>query len=117
MKENEKLDYKVAYWHIVDLAKKNSDAFEYCLQGIEKDIDELKEKLRPFDDKYFRGLTNEQIAMLAKKSLRLTKENSKVLDYMQDLISKSEELACSEFKQYFDEEASTKILDLLGSAE
>ena len=25
---NEKLDYKVAYWHIVDLAKKNSDAFD-----------------------------------------------------------------------------------------
>lgn len=56
---------------VLDLAKQNADSFEFCMKENEKLIAELKEKLKPFDDDYFRGLTTQDIAELAKKSLRL----------------------------------------------
>lgn len=36
---------------------------------------DLREFFTPFNDVYFRGLTNEHIAELAKKSIRLTQDN------------------------------------------
>lgn len=53
---------------VLKLAKKNSDANEFCLKELEK-------RLEPFQDEYFTGLNEQQIAELAKKSMRLTKEN------------------------------------------
>lgn len=50
--------------------------------------EKIKEQLKPFDDEYFRGLTNEQIAELAKKSLRLAKDNCDLMDRIEKLESK-----------------------------
>lgn len=36
---------------------------------------QTKEKIKPFADEYFSGLTYSEIAELAKKSIRLTKEH------------------------------------------
>ena len=55
---------------VLDLAKQNADSFEFCMKENEKLVAELKEKLKPFDDDYFRGLTTQDIAELAKESLR-----------------------------------------------
>lgn len=46
-------------------------------------IDDLLEKLEPFNDPYFKGLSNFHIAELAKKSIRLTKENVELTDKLE----------------------------------
>lgn len=56
------------YNTVLKIAKENADANEFCLQELEK-------RLEPFQDEYFIGLNERQIAELAKKSMRLTKEN------------------------------------------
>ena len=35
---------KNQYLTVLDLAKKNSDAYEYCLSSLEREIGELKKK-------------------------------------------------------------------------
>lgn len=56
------------YNAVLKIAKENADANWFCLQELEK-------RLEPFQDEYFTGLNERQIAELAKKSMRLTKEN------------------------------------------
>jgi cell division protein FtsB len=59
---------------------------------VEEEINEIKSKyyryeqdLEPFKDGYFKGLTMEQIAELAKKSIRLTTENRKLENKLSDI--------------------------------
>lgn len=73
---------------VLDLAKQNADSFEFCMKGNEKLVAGLKEKLKPFDNEYFRGLTNEQIAELAKKSIRLTEENREMVHLLEAIYEK-----------------------------
>lgn len=47
---------------------------------------------KPFDDAYLKGLSYEQIAELAKKSIRLTAENRELEDSLEDLNAQIEEL-------------------------
>ena len=35
---------KTQYLTVLDLAKKNSDAYEYCLSSLEREIEELRKK-------------------------------------------------------------------------
>lgn len=35
---------KNQYLTVLDLAKKNSDAYEYCLSSLEREIEELRKK-------------------------------------------------------------------------
>lgn len=82
-KENKELKSKLKrlqrqYKNVLDLAKKNSDANEYCLQ-------ELERRLEPFQDDYFIGLNEKQIAKLAKKSIRLTAYNRKLEDCLEEI--------------------------------
>lgn len=63
---------------------------------------EMGIKNDPLNDSYFEGLTREDIAHLAKKSIRLTTENSQ-------LTHKLEEL-----RTYKLEELSSKVDDCLG---
>lgn len=53
---------------------------------------ELKTKVLPFEDDYFKGLSYEQIAELAKKSVRLTADNIELQDSLEDMNAKIEEL-------------------------
>lgn len=81
--ENKELKSKLKrlqrqYKNVLDLAKKNSDANEYCLQELEK-------RLEPFRDEYFIGLNEQQIAELAKKSIRLTKENIQLRGHLEEI--------------------------------
>ena len=46
---------------------------KFCYQ-----IEEQTKQLEPFKDEYFKGLDNVAIAKLAKKSIRITAENSKL---------------------------------------
>lgn len=47
----------------------------------------LKEQLEPFKDEYFKGLTNGTIAGLAKKSIRMTAENTKYTNFLEWLLT------------------------------
>lgn len=49
------------------------------------DICECKQALEPFEDEYFKGLNTTQIAGLAKKSIRLTTENRKFEDVLDEI--------------------------------
>lgn len=66
------------YNTVLKLAKKNSDANEFCLKELEK-------RLEPFQDEYFIGLNERQIAELAKKSIRLTKENAQLIECLEEI--------------------------------
>lgn len=54
----------------------------------EKIMIEMGIKNNPFDDPYFKGLTHQNIAELAKKSIRLTAENSQLTHKLEELSSK-----------------------------
>lgn len=43
-------------------------------------IEKLQNNLKPFQDEYFKGLSYEAIAELAKKSIRLTKNNTELIN-------------------------------------
>ena len=82
-KENEELKSKLKrlqrqHKNVLDLAKKNADTNEYCLQELEK-------RLQPFQDDYFIGLNEKQIAKLAKKSIKLTTYNRKLEDCLEEI--------------------------------
>jgi hypothetical protein len=63
---------------VLRLAKENADSMEYCCQELEK-------RLEPFQDEYFRGLNEKQIAELAKKSIRLTTYNRKLENCLEEI--------------------------------
>ena len=71
-------NYNCKDCEIVRLAKVSADAYEYCLQGLEKELE-------PFQDDYFQGLTKKDIAELAKKSIRLTKENCELRERLENV--------------------------------
>jgi len=66
------------YNEVLRLAKENADSMEYCCQELEK-------RLEPFQDEYFRGLNEKQIAELAKKSIRLTQYNKKLENCLEEI--------------------------------
>ena len=66
------------YNEVLRLAKENADSMEYCCQELEK-------RLEPFQDDYFRGLNEKQIAELAKKSIKLTQYNRKLEDCLEEI--------------------------------
>lgn len=66
------------YNTVLQSAKKNADAMDYCCKELEK-------RLEPFQDEYFRGLNEQQIANLAKKSMRLTKDNIQLRECLEEI--------------------------------
>lgn len=60
-----------------DLSYENQ---KFCYQ-----IEEQTKQLEPFKDEYFKGLDNVVIAELAKKSIRITAENSKLEQTLTDI--------------------------------
>lgn len=67
------------YDHYKDSALSHTDRInnKYLPQidALQKQVDELLESLKPFQDKYFKDLSMESIAELAKKATRMTKHN------------------------------------------
>lgn len=70
---------------ILRLAVENSNANEYCLQELEKEIENLKNSLKPFNDSYFKGLSYQHIADLAKKSIRITSDSRHLTHLLEDV--------------------------------
>lgn len=89
---------------ILRLAVENSNANEYCLQELEKENETLKNSLKPFNDSYFKGLSYQHIADLAKKSLRLTTDNRHLIHLLEDIYENYE----------LDEKIKKQIMLLIG---
>ena len=66
-----------------DLSYENQ---KFCYQ-----IEEQTKQLEPFKDEYFKGLDNVVIAELAKKSIRITAENSKLEQTLAEIKEIAEE--------------------------
>ena len=66
-----------------DLSYENQ---KFCYQ-----IEEQTKQLEPFKDEYFKGLDNVVIAELAKKSIRITAENSKLKQTLAEIKEIAEE--------------------------
>lgn len=76
--------------------------------------------LAPFNDDYFKGLTYEQIAELAKKSIRLTSENRNLEDLLQEIkaIAENREIFCEYCDEFTcDDCGYIKILQKITKAE
>lgn len=63
---------------------------------LEKEIERLQTQnrllqaeLAPFRDDYFKDLDNSQVAELAKKSVRITKENREMEELLNDIYEES----------------------------
>lgn len=65
---------------ITDIKSQNNRLIEQNRQ--------LQEELQPFKDDYFKGLDNKTIAELAKKSIRITAENSRLENCLQEIKEK-----------------------------
>lgn len=77
--------------------------------SFEELIKNQEHQLKPFQDEYFKGLDNVAIAELAKNSIRLTTENRKlenVLDEIEEYINTQ-----------LDELAVKKIKDIINGAK
>lgn len=100
------------------------EQYKQLIQEYKFLISSYRQKLKTFDDEYFRGLTNEEIAELAKKSIRLTALKSNleykladIKEILYEAQSKSENLMIGDFKQYFDEEFIEKIYTIIDRSE
>lgn len=79
-----------------------------CERGAIQKLIDMNLKIQPFEDEYFKGLTYEQIAELAKKSIRITTENRELegkLDGLEELLRRTDieniTMEDKEFFQYF----------------
>lgn len=56
-----------------------------CYYKLKEMLNEYRQELKPFKDDYFKNLDTKTIAELAKKSIRLTTENRKLEDALDEL--------------------------------
>lgn len=71
----------------------------YEAQKLCYQIEEQTKQLEPFKDEYFKGLDNVVIAKLAKKSIRITAENSKLEQTLTDIKEIAEvEIECKTYE-------------------
>lgn len=71
--ENKQLKFQLENFESIQRGK----CCDCCEEAIQDYIG-IKSKIEPFEDDYFKNLSYEQIAELAKKSIRITAENRKL---------------------------------------
>lgn len=69
-----------------------------CCEEAVQDYVDIKGKLDVFDDEFFKGLKYSEIAELAKKSIRLTEDNCRMLHKLQDIKEFVEFQDCDSFE-------------------
>lgn len=65
---------------------------EMFIEQLKEYNEQLKARIKPFEDGYFNGLSPIEIAELAKKSIRLTCENRRLEDLQQEIKAIAEKL-------------------------
>lgn len=87
---------------------------EKQVKELKAENEKLKARLRPLEDSYFNGLSSIEIAELAKKSIRITTENRKLEDLLQEIKDFLEE---PEFYLYGKDTIHDRILQKITKAE
>lgn len=86
---------------------------KHCEKAIAQNH-KYKQELKPFKDPYFKGLDNQIIAELAKKSIRLSTENRKLEDALDEIekIAKNDCENCCECTTEFNLQESCSIYEI-----
>lgn len=69
----------------INKLKKTLEIREKFIEQLKEYNEQLKARIKPFEDSYFNSLSPIEIAELAKKSIRLTCENRRLEDLQQDI--------------------------------
>lgn len=77
------------------MSKKEQLELLDCLESAMTLVDKYQKLINPLLDPYFRGLSSSDIAELAKKSIRLTAENRRLEEALEEI----EVLADNSFEQ------------------
>ena len=92
-----------------------------CERGAIQDLSDMHIKIMPFEDEYFKDLDFKAIAELAKKSIRITAQNSDLEYKLEQLIKeaefKLEALPQGYFISYFEEEFLKKVKEVIETGE
>ena len=72
----------------VESLKEMKEHYKELAQERKSLLDDYKKLLQPFQDDYFKGLSTQDIAELAKKSIRLAKDNCELMERIEELESK-----------------------------
>ena len=85
-------------------------------EKLKAENERLQEGLEPFKEDYFKGLDNKTIAELAKKSIRITAENRRLENCLQEIKGIVLKIINSylSFEEYYQ---LRQILDLITKAE
>ena len=88
-----------------------------CERGAIQDLSDMHIKIMPFEDEYFKDLDFKAIAELAKKSIRITAQNSDLEYKLNQLIEEAEQklnnLSQGYFINYFKEFFLKEIKNIL----
>lgn len=104
---------------------------EKFIEQLKEYNEQLKARIKPFEDGYFNGLSPIEIAELAKKSIRLTCENRRLEDLQREIKAIAENnIDCKQYEidhDCFNDtrckalreliETLQQILDLITKAE
>ena len=104
----------------INKLKEELEIREKFIEQLKEYNEQLKARIKPFEDSYFNGLSPIEIAELAKKSIRLTCENRKLEDLQQEIktIAKEDCEFCDDIGGCMDNECRrVRILDLITKAE
>lgn len=80
---------------------------------LQQELIQTKEKIKPFADEYFSGLTYSEIAELAKKSIRLTKEHCSDLRKIEELQQECEKLSYNLGTHIMIKNGYCRVLDMI----
>ena len=86
-----------------------------CYYKLKEMLNEYRQELKPFKDDYFKNLDTKTIAELAKKSMRLTTENRKLEDALDDIEYQVRELFLGVENK--DRPYCGNILDIINKAK
>lgn len=79
--ENQKLEIA----HLEDTIKNFESIQRWKCSVCKKSSVQIKDEIKCFEDDYFKGLSFETIAQLAKKSIRLTDDNNRLIHKLEDI--------------------------------
>ena len=118
----------------INKLKEELENREMFIDQLKEYNNQLKARIRPFEDSYFNGLSSIEIAELAKKSIRLACENRK----LENALEKIKEIAennrsapcleigcdcehcedeCTENGEFCMENGLNKILQIISDCE
>lgn len=115
----------------INKLKEELEIREKFIEQLKEYNEQLKARIKPFEDSYFNGLSPIEIAELAKKSIRLTCENRRLEDLQREIKAIAENnIDCKQYEidhDYFNDtrckalreliETLQQILDLITKAE